>query len=68
MYRKYKARFSQLHLMYNVRVCVCVLTTGSEGLPYYAVPTARLIQPPQRLQCHISAGLLTPASPWLDVS
>jgi hypothetical protein len=33
----------------SVCVCVYVLTTGSEGLPYYAVPTARLIHPPQCL-------------------
>ncbi len=49
-------------------VCVCVLTTGSEGLPYYAFPTTRLIRPPQCLQPHIPAGLRTPASPWGDVS
>ena len=47
-----------------VCVCVCVvLTTGSGELPYYAVSTARLIHPPQRLRCHNSARLCTPASP-----
>ncbi len=52
----------------TTKMCVCVLTAGSEGLPYYAVPAARLIHPPQHLQCYIPTGLHTPASPSGDVS
>jgi hypothetical protein len=40
-------------LEYDPSVCVCVnLTSSGGGLPSDAVPTARQIHPPQRLQRH----------------
>jgi hypothetical protein len=47
----------------EVGVCVCVLTSGSEGLPYYAISIARLIHPPQCLRCHIPPRLLNQPLP-----
>jgi hypothetical protein len=48
---------------------VCVILTSSRGgLPSDAVPTARLIHPPQCLQHHTPFSDTSSALPWEDVS